>query len=60
MLTDIKRLFLVIVKVSSTTERRLMIDIKAMREVYVRGEINDIGWISSEYHIADSITKLGT
>lgn len=58
MLTDSESLFKVIIKASTTTERRLMIDIRATREAYVREEINDVGWISSEDNIADAMTKL--
>lgn len=58
MLTDSQSLFNVIVKASSTTERRLMIDIRATREAYMRGEISDVGWILSTDNIADAFTKL--
>ena len=58
MFTDSKSLFDVIVRASTTSERRLMIDISATRQAYERHEIADIGLISSEYNLADCMTKI--
>lgn len=58
--TDSDSLFKVIIKNSSTTERRLMIDIQATREAYGNKEIVDIGWVRSEDNPADALTKRGT
>ena len=57
MLTDSKSLFDVITKNSSTTEKRLMIDIASARESYGRLEISNIGLVRSEHNIADAMTK---
>lgn len=56
--TDSKCLFDVITKHTTTTEKRLMIDIKAVREAYERMEISDVGWIRSKDNPADALTKL--
>lgn len=58
--TDSDSLFKVISKNSSTTERRLMIDLQATREAYGNKEIADIGWVRSEDNPADALTKRGT
>ena len=52
-------LFEVIVNASTTTEKRLMIDIRAAREAYEKHEIEHLGWVKSERNIADGLTKLG-
>ena len=59
MLTDSKSLFEVITKSSTTTERRLMIDIKAVREAYGSTLISDVGFVRSHNNPADAFTKLG-
>lgn len=55
--TDSKQMFDVITKASSTTERRLMIDIAAARQAYELEEISNIGLVRSEHNIADGLTK---
>ena len=57
MFTDSESLFKVIVKSTTTTEKRLMIDIKAGREAYDASEISDVGWVSSNDNPADGLTK---
>ena len=59
MLTDSMSLFKVIVNSTVTTEKRLMIDIAAVREAYERSDIDFIGWIPSRFNIANGLTKLG-
>ena len=59
LLTDSMSLFKVIINSSVTTEKRLMIDISAVREAYERSDIDFIGWISSKNNIANGLTKLG-
>lgn len=58
MFTDSKTLFDVITKNTTTTEKRLMIDIKAVRESYERMELSDVAWIRSENNPADALTKV--
>lgn len=58
MLTDSESLFKFIVR-SKTTERMLMIDVKAAREAFERIEISNMGWIRSDENIADGLTKTG-
>lgn len=57
MYTDSDSLFKVIKKSTTTTERRLMIDIRAAREAYQREEISDIAWIRGDQNPADGLTK---
>ena len=58
MLTDSKCLFDIITKQSETTEKRLEIDVKAVREGYNAFEISDIGFIRSANNPADALTKV--
>jgi hypothetical protein len=60
MLTDSKGLFDVLVKTSSTQERRLMIDFAAAKQAYDSTEISDIGFIRSMHNLADGLTKRGS
>ena len=57
MLTDSRSLFDVIVKNSTTSERRLMIDIKDVRESYEHQLISNVGFVRSEDNPADAFTK---
>jgi hypothetical protein len=45
------------VKLGTTKEKRLMIDIMALREAYERGELKDIRWIDGRDNPADAMTK---
>lgn len=56
--TDSKSLFDVITKNTTTTEKTLMIDIKALREAYIRMDIKDVAWIKREHNPADALTKV--
>lgn len=58
LLKDSDSLIKVIVNASRTTERRLMINVRAAREFYHLGEINIVGWIRSEENLADGLTKV--
>ena len=60
MFTDSKSLFDVIVKNSTTAERRLMIDIKDVRESYEQLKISNVGFVRSEDNPADALTKAKT
>lgn len=57
MLTDNKSLFDVLTKATSTTEKRLMIDIQTVRDAYRSFEVNDVALVRSEFNIADALTK---
>jgi hypothetical protein len=55
--TDSLSLYKCLVKLGTTKEKRLMIDIMALREAYKRGELKDIRWIDGRDNPADAITK---
>lgn len=57
LFTDSMSIFDTITKLSSLSEKPLLIDISAIRQAYVNGEIKNLGHISSEYNIADPLTK---
>ncbi|KAF1360357.1 hypothetical protein EJ07DRAFT_165511 [Lizonia empirigonia] len=57
--TDSRSLYDCLVKLGTTKEKRLMIDIMAMREAYERSELMDIRWIDGRDNPADSMTKAG-
>lgn len=56
--TDSESIFKIIVQSSTTTEKRLMIDLQACREAYDEGCIDNVGWVRSEYNVADCFTKM--
>ena len=55
--TDSLSLYECLVKLSTTKEKRLIIDIIALRKAYERGELKDIRWINRRDNLADAITK---
>lgn len=58
LLTDSETLFSVLIKSTTTSELRLMIDIAAAKQSFDRNEITTISWIRRRQNIADSMTKL--
>ena len=58
MLSDSKSLFDVITKSTCTSEKRLMIDISAVREAYGKQEISDVGFVTTKNNPADAFTKI--
>lgn len=58
MLTDSEILFNIITRRRTTTERRLMIDLKATRDAYIRREISNIALIRSYDNPADALSKI--
>lgn len=56
-LTDSKILFSVIIRNASSTEKRLIIDVKAAREAYNDGIIDDIIWIRRKYNPGGAMAK---
>ena len=55
--TDSKSLYDCLVKLGTTNEKRLMIDIMSLRESYEKREINEIRWINGKDNPADACTK---
>ena len=55
--TDSRSLYECLVKLGTTTEKRLMIDIMLLRESYKRHEISEIRWIDGKDNPADVLTK---
>ena len=55
--TDSYSLYECLVKLGTTKEKRLMIDIMALRQSYERREITEIRWINGHDNPADAMTK---
>jgi len=55
--TDSYSLYECLVKLSTTKEKRLIIDIIALRQSYKRRELYEIRWINSLDNPADAMTK---
>jgi hypothetical protein len=55
--TDSYSLYECLVKLGTTKEKRLMIDIMALREAYETREILEVRWINGEDNPADPFTK---
>ena len=55
--TDSFSLYECLIKLGTTKEKRLMIDIMAIRQSYERRELSEIRWIYSTSNPADAITK---
>lgn len=55
--TDSYSLYECIVKLGTTKEKRLMIDLTALRQSYERREIHEIRWIHGDDNPADAFTK---
>jgi hypothetical protein len=57
LLTDSRSLFDCLVKLGTTSEKRLMIDLMCLRQSYERREIAEIRWIDEEINPADAMIK---
>jgi hypothetical protein len=55
--TDSFSLYECLVKLGTTSEKRLMIDILALRQSYERRELAEIRWIDGDSNLADAMTK---
>ena len=55
--TDSYSLYECLVKLGTTKEKRLMIDIMALRQSYERRELFEIRWINGMDNPADAMTK---
>ena len=54
---DSRTVFNVVAKSSMTLEKRLQIDVHAIRESHKRGELRYLAWIPSYENISDGLTK---
>jgi len=54
---DSRTVFNVVAKQSSTLEKRLQIDVFALRESNTRGELRTLAWVPGSQNIADGMTK---
>jgi hypothetical protein len=57
MCTDSKSLYDCLVRLGTTQEKRLMIDILCLRQSYERREIAELKWIDGNTNPADAMTK---
>lgn len=56
-IVDCKTLFNLVAKDAKSSERRLKIDVLAIKEIYDIGELTKIGWIPGSKNPADALTK---
>ena len=55
--TDSKSLYDCLIKLGTTQEKRLMINIICLRQAYERREIAEVKWIKGDSNPSDSMTK---
>lgn len=55
--TDSKCIFDTITKLSTISEKRLLIDVASIRESYTNGDLTNIAHVASENNLADIFTK---
>ncbi len=55
--TDSRSLYDCLVKLGTTQEKRLMIDVMCLRQSYERREITEVKWVDKDSNPADSMTK---
>jgi hypothetical protein len=55
--TDSKSLYDCLVKLGTTYEKRLMVDLMCLRQLYKQQEIAEVRWIDGENNPADAMTK---
>ena len=58
--TDSRLLYDCLVKLGTTHEKRLIIDIMCLRQAYERREIAEVRWIKGNSNPADAMTKSNT
>ncbi len=59
LVIDFKSLYDCLVRLEITVEKRLMVDVMALRQSYERREITEVKWIDGSNNPADSMTKSG-
>lgn len=57
MYTESKSLFDTITKLSAISEKRMLIDVAAIRRSYTNDELTNVADVLSRYNVADSFTK---
>ena len=55
--TDLKLLYDCLIRLGTTQEKRLIVDIIYLRQAYERREITKVKWIDGDTNLANSITK---
>jgi hypothetical protein len=55
--TDSKSLYECLVKLGTTREKRLMVDLMCLRQAYERREVAEVKWIDGDSNPADAMTK---
>lgn len=55
---DSKSLYNCLIKLDITQEKRLMVDVMSLRQLYERQEITKVKWIYGHYNPVDSMTKV--
>jgi hypothetical protein len=55
--TDSKSLYDCLVRLGSTQEKRLMIDVMCLRQAYERRQITEVKWVDGGSNPADAMTK---
>ena len=55
--TNSKSLYKCLVKLGTTQEKRLIIDVLCLRQLYERREIAEVKWIAGDTNPADALTK---
>jgi hypothetical protein len=57
LFTDSKSLFDCLIKLETTSEKRLMIDLMCLKQSYKRRKIAEIRWIDENINFANAMTK---
>jgi len=55
--TDSKSLYDCLVRLGTTAEKRLMVDVMCLRQAYEQRQIAEVEWIDGEANSADAMTK---